>query len=399
VPLGWYSKNARPGCLTLQQARDLVCRRVATALEAPLEPYPATGVALAVPLAGASLAPTSPLSAGFDAVGNPAPEPAADISLLALCRAYVDDMKLRGKVSAKACGFMVERHIAPSAFAHKPASELTDIEVGLILTPIVVEKNQKVEANHLRALLMAAFNKAKSTKITTGDPFNWRVFKVTTNPVDNVNAAPNAKKKRERNLSFEEVGKLWRLLNSDWERNQPPNVQLAWRFLRLDLLLGGQRCEQLLRVEVGGVSLEKNEITLWDGKGLRPVPRKHTLPLVPTAIREVKCLLELAKDRDSKYLFSSRIDGKTLTSGPVMQAVSDISKMLEEQGVPSFEYGDLRRTTQNRFQEWDVADRTVQQILSHGLSGVEEAHYNVFEFLKMKLEVLQRWEAHLNSYL
>ena len=69
---------------------------------------------------------------------------------------------------------------------------------------------------------------------------------------------------------------------------------IAYRFLQLDILLGGPRCEQLLRVKLSDVSEYDKTITLWDGKGLRARPRKHALPLSELAWQEVQSLIEIA---------------------------------------------------------------------------------------------------------
>ncbi len=75
--------------------------------------------------------------------------------------------------------------------------------------------------------------------------------------------------------------------------------------LLLALLAGGQRMAQLLRAKVGDYDEEHHALRLWDGKGKRPTPREHLLPLAPRAAARVTELVKRAKAKESSWLFST----------------------------------------------------------------------------------------------
>src|SRR5690606_24840109 len=60
--------------------------------------------------------------------------------------------------------------------------------------------------------------------------------------------------------------------------------------LRLHLLTGGQRREQLARLTRSDYDATAGVITLWDGKGRRRKLREHKLPLLPEAVDAIEAM-------------------------------------------------------------------------------------------------------------
>jgi hypothetical protein len=165
VPPGVYSKNAREDALTLEQERKAARHAAAQLLRngridgeslfAAAHSKPPVGVMSPSVIQSESAAPNSG-ETGISPVKGPT---GSDISLHSLCAAYVDDMKARGRVSAHECAGYLRRHIDPSPYAMQPARDLTEEQAGEIIGALS-RRGHKVEANHVRSFLMAAFNRA-----------------------------------------------------------------------------------------------------------------------------------------------------------------------------------------------------------------------------------------------
>lgn len=104
------------------------------------------------------------------------------------------------------------------------------------------------------------------------------------------------------------------------------------------LHLGGQRPQQLLRLEWGDVGLGARELVLYDGKGRRQQPRVHRLPLS----YPVRAIL---KRRSAVAPYERPVFVGAHRSTP-MHVVADISAALVQQGLAfePFEARDIRRT-------------------------------------------------------
>lgn len=81
--------------------------------------------------------------------------------------------------------------------------------------------------------------------------------------------------------------------------------------LELDLMLGGQRPTQLLRVKAADVDVTSNpgEIVLLDPKGARRQARVHVLPLVGRSLFWRQTLYQIPKPTNPPYQSIRVIDG------------------------------------------------------------------------------------------
>lgn len=157
--------------------------------------------------------------------------------------------------------------------------------------------------------------------------------------------------------------------------------------LRLALLAGGQRMEQLLRAEVKDWNASTKTLRLEDAKGRRKQARPHYLPLAPKAAALVASLAEAAKEREDKRLLPL----VATTAGKRAKAIS------KAMGGPSFDLRDLRRTVETMLAAMGISKDTRAQLLSHGLSGVQDKHYDRHSYAEEKRAALVAWEARLEE--
>ena len=329
----------------------------------------------------------------------------ARYTLRALCEAYAESLEAAGKArSAAATRSAFKCHVfnAPE-IAEAPAREVTAHQVAALVRK-VRETGKERAAGILRSYLSAAFNAAKRAPFDSALPAALIPFGIEHSPVD---AIPAIKVRRgDRTLSADElrayIGHLLRVGQSDAIGPELPDVALL-----LALLAGGQRMAQLLRAKVGDFDPDTQTLRLWDGKGKRATAREHLLPLAPQAAAMVQSLVERARSRERArakaenrapdlaglWLFSThgRIPMTETTPG---KRAAEISASI---GGEPFDLRDIRRTVETMLAGLGISKDTRAQLLSHGISGVQAAHYDRHAYTDEKRAALVAWEARLSA--
>lgn len=389
IPLGPHSEHEQPGCLTLEQAREetnrlsaLYRNPVSRDVHAALKSTQA-----ARPNAFERSSPSSNLRAP-----ETSGKSAASVSLLALVELYQAQLKEDGKVSWRDVAGMIRRELAPLELARKPAVEITPDDIVGILRDVV--KRSPRTASQLQASIHAAFGAAMNNRLDSQRLAGWGDFQLTTNPVKGVGQI-KFNDTKERNLNGRDLGLLWLHLNE-----VPARDSIAYRFLRVNLLLAGQRCRQLMRVKLSDVDEYERTITLMDGKGRRATPRQHILPISDLVWQEISELKSVANAQDCEFLFAGRRRGGACYPQTISHVTTDISKELaatefDGQPVKRFTYADLRRTTESRMGQLEISKEMKGQLLSHGLSGVQETRYDRYSYVEPKQKALAVWEAYV----
>lgn len=294
-----------------------------------------------------------------------------DKSLGALLDTYVAHQKACGKSSAADIENLFKNHVG-DALRRRPATGIAYQEFVALLNGMVDRHGKPIPrtAAKVRAYLRAAYCLSARADQQPGLPDTLKGFGITplNNPMLNVLADPNGTAGRgQRALSADELrtylGHVEKLANTDI-RN----------LLLLQVYAGGQRIAQLIAASVVG-----DQLRLLDTKGKRSAPREHYVPLIGRAA-------DLAKDhrplRDLRQIKARQL----LASG----AVRRISKRMA--GEP-FNLSDIRRTIETLLAAAGVSKDIRGQLQSHGISGVQAAHYDRHDYLPEKrtaLEILHR---------
>mgnify|MGYP003585036616 FL=1 len=169
--------------------------------------------------------------------------------------------------------------------------------------------------------------------------------------------------------------------------------------LQLQIVTGGQRMQQLLRITHADV-MDK-VVNLYDPKGKRLQPRLHTLPMLPEVDEILAALMLLnppAKEENGAEaaLFRSRGAIVVLESiSNIVQGISDAMLAKELTDAP-FRAGDIRRTVETTLSDTLMVSKDVRaQLLSHGLSGVQDRHYDKGKHLAAKTNALRLWNDYV----
>ena len=80
-------------------------------------------------------------------------------------------------------------------------------------------------------------------------------------------------------------------------------------------------------------------------------------------------------------------------------AVTDISKVLaERESIEPFSARDIRRTCETLLASLKVSKEVRAHLLSHGrTTGVQNRHYDQWEYLPEKTEALETWQNFLSK--
>lgn len=304
-------------------------------------------------------------------------------TLRALCDAYCDHLEAKGKGSARQARSIFKCHVFEAApdIADTPAREITAHQAAALVRK-VMEQDKSRAAGVLRSYLSAAFNAARKAPFDAKLPASLIPYEVESNPVEPIATIPV--NRGERTLSADEL-KTYRSMLSE--------ESIADLALMLALFAGSQRMAQLLRAKVSDYDQETETLRLWDKKGKRITPREHLLPLAPKGASIVKKLLAIAKRKKSDLLFSSNGTTPMVETTPGKRVFS----ICQAMGCEAFDLRDIRRTCETMLAGMGVSKDVRAQLLSHGLSGVQAAHYDRYEYITEKRNALEAWERRLDD--
>jgi integrase len=177
--------------------------------------------------------------------------------------------------------------------------------------------------------------------------------------------------------------------------------------LKVCLYLGGQRPTQLLRAQATDIDIDAGSITIHDKKGRRRNgPRRHMVPL----IKEVSVILEtrLAAIRDiverrtaigdhRQVPVFSTDDATPMWRNTLSALIKEISDNMVKEGDARapFQLRDIRRTAETILASLKVSKDVRSHLLSHGLGGVQNQHYDRHTYWSEKRQALKKWAAYL----
>lgn len=292
-----------------------------------------------------------------------------------LLNAYIEQLQRKGKSSARSVETCVLKNVklAFPKLWDKPAEDI-DLDDCLDIVAAVADQDKMREAAKLRSYIRAAFTAAIKARGDAAAGPKLRKFKLKHNPAAALATIEGNIRPRDRVLSLPELKAYWQRISA------LPSPDGA--VLRFHLLTGGQRLEQLFRLTVK--DRDGNDITLLDPKGRRKEPRVHVVPLLPEAV-------EALEEIGSGPFLVSFDGGKTPSTDSAFRSrVTTLSAvMLEAKEINEpFTPGDLRRTVETRLAAEKVPSDHLKHLLSHGFGGVQDKHYQRYEYHAEKLNAL-----------
>ena len=295
---------------------------------------------------------------------------AAQFTLEALLTDYCDHLEALGRVAHRDARSIFKLHVVEAwpKVAALPANQVTGEQIADMMRR-VIELGKARTSNKLRSYMRAAYQTAKAARSKASIPVKFKSYGVTHNPGADTEPDESANKADKRPLSAEEMRSYWQAIKT------APGFRGA--VLRLHLLTGGQRIEQLVNLRTENVTAAS--IMLFDGKG-RPgkPPRPHTVPLVPTA---AAALLECQPQ--GTYAISTD-KGATHLSAITLSAWAVAATTL-----PAFQAKRIRSGVETLLASARISSDIRGRLQSHGISGVQARHYDGHDYIEEKRQALE----------
>lgn len=295
----------------------------------------------------------------------------ARASLQALLTAYWEHLKNEERVSWAEVRNGLTLHVikAHPELCALPARSITTSQIVGILRAIRA-KGLTRQVGKVRAWLRAAYAVAATADIDVKVSEDWSRFGIEANPVAATSTASIPGGIDKRPLSADELRIYWRRIA------RLPDVQGA--ALRLHLRLGAPRIAQLLRLRCRDI--QPDLLTLWDGKG-RPGNglRAHVLPLDAQALKDIALLC-------SGGLYAFSLDGGQ--SHISRDQFSDCAIKAVGDTISGFQMKRLRSGVETLLARLQVPKDTRGRLQSHGIGGVQDRHYNGYDYLQQKANAL-----------
>jgi integrase len=292
-------------------------------------------------------------------------------TLAKLLDAYVEHLKKSGRSSNADANSIFRLHVAEAwpEIANGPASKLTPAQFTDMLRRLA-EDGKGRTANKLRAYVRAAYQCALDVDSLMSIPKVFRAFHITTNPAALTKRDAKHDKADKNPLRLPDLRAYWQAIKKE------PGIKGA--ALRLHLLSGGQRIEQLVNMKNAKVTA--TAFTIFDAKG-RPghPPREHTVPLVPAAAKAMK---ELKNAKE--YALSTDGGEKPLSAMTLTNWAREIPH-----GIEGFQLKRIRSGVETALAAARVSKEIRGHLQSHGLTGVQARHYDAHEYEDEKREALQ----------
>lgn len=291
-------------------------------------------------------------------------------TLRSLLNLYCDDQKRLGRTSHKDARSIFKLHIFEPwpEIAGLPANEVTDEQIADMMRRLH-EAGHKRTANKLRSYAAAAYAKGKAARSDATVPIAFKLFKIKHNPAKETVPDVGANKADKDPLSVMELRRYWRGIR----RMEGSKGGV----LRLHLLTGAQRIEQLMNLKTADISAKS--ILIHDGKG-RPgrEPRPHSVPLIPVAAKSLTVC-------SPKGEFALSTDG-----GKTHLSASTFSEWAKESaaGIAGFKAKRIRSGVETLLSGAKIAKDDRGHLQSHGITGVQDRHYDGHDYMEEKRQAL-----------
>jgi integrase len=304
---------------------------------------------------------------------------AAKHTLENLLNDYCDHLEKLERTSHKDARSIFKLHVIAAwpKIAAMPANAVTGEQFADMMRRLL-EDGKGRTSNKLRSYARSAYQVARASRSKASIPEKFKAYCVTHNPVADTEPDESQNRADKNPLSAAEIRQYWGIIKT------MPDFMGA--LLRLHLLTGGQRLEQLAKFKTADIG--NASITLLDGKG-RPgkPPRPHTIPLIAAAATA----LTGCKPKGTYAL--STDDGKTHVSAETLSEWAATAAV----SIPNFQTKRLRSGVETLLASAGVSKETRGRLQSHGISGVQQRHYDGHEYMDEKRDALRTLFKLLNA--
>jgi integrase len=293
-----------------------------------------------------------------------------------LLRSYVRALKDNGCVTWQQVENSLNLHVLNkwSTLVEQAANTVTTKQLIDVLRPLHKKGNGR-QANKIRAYVHAAFERAINAENNPAVEQELAGYGITTNPVSAIAANTQLNRSAKNPLSKDELIRYWQLIKNE--------KGVRGYALRLHLLSGSPRIAQLLRLKIQDI--DSDFFRLEDRKG-RPGgnPREHILPLTQVTRKITQELASSFSNVASPYVLSTTHGKKPICNSTMTHWAADVVG----KEIAGFQLKRVRSGVETILASLGVSEEVRGHLQSHGISGLQNKHYNGYEYFQEKLDAL-----------
>jgi integrase len=297
---------------------------------------------------------------------------AAQHTLENLLDDYCDHLEALSRRSHKDARSIFKLHIIEPwpKIAALPANQVTGEQFADMMRKLL-EDGKGRTSNKLRSYARSAYQVARAARSKASIPVKFKAYNITHNPVADTEPDESQNRADKNPLTGEELRTYWSAIKD--------MTGFQGAALRLHLLTGGQRIEQLVNLKTDNI--KGDAILLFDGKG-RPgkAARPHTVPLLPMAARAIE---ECAPK--GTYALSTDTKGETHVAATTLSQWA----MDAATEIAGFQAKRIRSGVETLLASVGVSQEIRGRLQSHGISGVQNNSYNAHDYIAEKQQALQ----------
>jgi integrase len=295
---------------------------------------------------------------------------------------------------------MLDRHIRPRIGAMR-ATEITKRDVIRLLDEVAAQPDARKGRNRGRKMTHRPNRVFELVRAI----FRWAIGRdlLTVDPTFGLVPPIRKEKPRERDLSPDEIRRLWDALDKAPVSRTPRRLEGDFPMTRATALaiklalVTGQRIGEVAHTAVSELSL--NDVApLWIISGNRTKNgQPNRVPLSPLALKLIAEAHELAGG--GLWLFPSpNGDGPIDAHAPTRA----LARAREAIGIDDFRIHDLRRTAATGMAELGINPHTISMILNHVSARqgtITNKVYVQYSYDREKREALGAWAGRIEGVL
>ncbi|WP_024602773.1 site-specific integrase [Pseudoalteromonas sp. TB41] len=275
---------------------------------------------------------------------------------------------------------LIKRNITPFIKPELMPDEFT-IDMARDIIYRVYNRGAKEQARLVRSVLMSILKFAIDFDNSPEQYKKPNLYDIKTNFIRDINFE-TPKNKGERWLNEAELKKVWNADDLPYYTHQ---------YIKLALLLGGQRVNEVYGSYVSDFDLENKTFTIPANRIKVQQRGDHIVPLCETTIPVIQELMQ--QSGKAGQMFPHR-DNPTATAH-VSTLRMAILRWCEKNKVPNFNPRDLRRTCKTLMGKAGI-DKINRDILQqHNKFDVSSVHYDRYDYMKEKRQSIEVWEKFL----
>ncbi|WP_338803560.1 site-specific integrase [Xenorhabdus griffiniae] len=305
-----------------------------------------------------------------------------------LFKDYIADQKRRGKRAYDKTQYRLNQ-VLDSQYIDRstPAKDITPEHIKRVLAEFI-SRGAVAGSNKVRSNLHAVFNFGL---FADNDPAKLNdkvIYGLDRNPVTVVPRQEGADKALDRFLSWDEMRSILNLFQVSTVAC-PINPNYG-RLLLLCIFTGGQRPWEIMTNTKDNWDKKNNTLTV--PPHISKNSDYHVIPLCESATKILE--QQVKQYPDSEFLFP----GKT-KEGHLLAAeyAKQIRKFCARSGFERFTPRDIRRTFKTLAGEMGISSEMRDRLQNHKKPGVSTKHYDRYDYLKEKREIVEQWERKLLS--